>query len=174
MTGGDRTEKSYAHRLLSQHSVDCSVDVGRVTSSDAALRTDCNVARCNRQRRDRQDGGNAEISPGGVDRFSSLSEQPPSSTSLRCAKQRGVVCMTGMVGNKWSFDAFSPMDAIPTAVPLTTYSGGAEDFKSTPLDLLAQQIANGQCLSASARPFTWTRSSRPTAAWRKTRPGERS
>jgi NADPH:quinone reductase-like Zn-dependent oxidoreductase len=39
--------------------------------------------------------------------------------SLRCAKQGGIVCMTGIVGNKWSFDYFSPMEAIPTAVSLT-------------------------------------------------------
>jgi NADPH:quinone reductase-like Zn-dependent oxidoreductase len=36
--------------------------------------------------------------------------------SLHCARQGGIVCMTGIVGNKWSFDDFAPMDAIPTAV----------------------------------------------------------
>ena len=35
--------------------------------------------------------------------------------SLRCTKQRGIVCMTGIVGNKWSFENFAPMEAIPTA-----------------------------------------------------------
>ena len=35
------------------------------------------------------------------------------------------------------------MDEIPTAVNLTTYSGGAEDFMLTPLDNLAAQIAAG-------------------------------
>jgi NADPH:quinone reductase-like Zn-dependent oxidoreductase len=52
--------------------------------------------------------------------------------------------MTGMVGNKWSFDDFSPMDAIPTAVCLTTYDGGPEDFMRTPLDELAEQISGGR------------------------------
>ena len=28
---------------------------------------------------------------------------------LRCARQHGIVCMTGMVGNKWCFEDFSPM-----------------------------------------------------------------
>ena len=51
--------------------------------------------------------------------------------------------MTGMVSNKWSLDNFSPMDEIPTAVNLTTYSGGADDFMLTPLDKLAEQIAAG-------------------------------
>jgi NADPH:quinone reductase-like Zn-dependent oxidoreductase len=52
--------------------------------------------------------------------------------------------MTGMVGNKWSFDNFSPMDVIPTAVCFTTYDGGAEDFMLTPLEELVEKIAAGQ------------------------------
>ena len=64
--------------------------------------------------------------------------------SLRCAKEGGVVCMTGIVGNKWSIDGFCPMEAIPTAVHLTTYSGTAEDFARTPLEDLARQIKGGE------------------------------
>jgi NADPH:quinone reductase-like Zn-dependent oxidoreductase len=63
--------------------------------------------------------------------------------SLRCAKEGGVVCMTGIVGNKWSFDSFAPMEAIPTAVRLTAYAGESEDFMRTPLEELASQIAVG-------------------------------
>ncbi len=35
------------------------------------------------------------------------------------------------------------MEAIPTAVSLTTYDGGPEDFMLTPLDELVEQIAAG-------------------------------
>jgi hypothetical protein len=35
------------------------------------------------------------------------------------------------------------MDVIPTAVHLTTYSGGAEDFMLMPLEKLSEQIAAG-------------------------------
>ena len=63
--------------------------------------------------------------------------------SLRCAKQDGVVCMTGIVGNKWSFDQFAPMDVIPTGVCLTVYAGESEDFMRTPLNDLAKQIEAG-------------------------------
>jgi NADPH:quinone reductase-like Zn-dependent oxidoreductase len=55
-----------------------------------------------------------EVSPRGVDKVLELVGATTLKDSLRCAKQRGIVCMTGMVGNKWSFDNFSPMDAIPT------------------------------------------------------------
>jgi NADPH:quinone reductase-like Zn-dependent oxidoreductase len=64
--------------------------------------------------------------------------------SLRCAKEGGIVCMTGIVGNKWSFDNFAPMEAIPTAVCLTSYAGEVEDFMRTPLQELCDQIAAGE------------------------------
>ena len=35
------------------------------------------------------------------------------------------------------------MDVIPTAVCLTTYDGGAEDFMLTPLEELVEKIATG-------------------------------
>jgi len=84
-----------------------------------------------------------EVFPSGVDKVLELIGTTTLSDSLRCAKQRGIVCMTGMVGNKWSFDDFSPMDVIPTSVCLTTYDGGPEDFMLTPLDELVEQIAAG-------------------------------
>jgi NADPH:quinone reductase-like Zn-dependent oxidoreductase len=61
--------------------------------------------------------------------------------------------MTGIVGNKWSFDNFSPMDSIPTAVSLTTYDGGSEDFMSTPLDELVEQIEAGKLQANVGRVF---------------------
>ncbi|EXJ77280.1 hypothetical protein A1O3_10438 [Capronia epimyces CBS 606.96] len=60
--------------------------------------------------------------------------------SLQCAAESGIVCMTGIVGNKWSLDHFAPMDAIPNTVYLTIYSGGPEEFKETPLNDLLKQI----------------------------------
>src|SRR5215470_12060314 len=84
-----------------------------------------------------------EVSPGGVGKVLELVGTTTLLDSLRCAKQRGIVCMTGMVGNKWSFDNFSPMEAIPTAVSLTTYAGESEDFMRMPLEDLVEQVAAG-------------------------------
>ncbi|KAK6441434.1 hypothetical protein LTR95_002337 [Oleoguttula sp. CCFEE 5521] len=64
--------------------------------------------------------------------------------SLQCAKPGGVVCMTGIVGNSWTLPSFSPMEAIPTGVRLTAYSGGPEDFMNTPLQQLVEQIEAGK------------------------------
>jgi NADPH:quinone reductase-like Zn-dependent oxidoreductase len=84
-----------------------------------------------------------EVCGGGVDKVLELVGTTTLKDSLRCAKQRGIVCMTGIVGNKWSFDDFSPMEAIPTAVSLTTYAGESEDFMRMPLEKLVEQIAAG-------------------------------
>lgn len=83
-----------------------------------------------------------DVSPGGVGKVLELIGTTTLLNSLRCAKSRGIVCMTGMVGNKWSFNDFSPM-AIATSVCLTTYSGKATDFMMTPLDTLVQRVAAG-------------------------------
>jgi hypothetical protein len=62
--------------------------------------------------------------------------------------------MTGMVGNKWTIDKFDPMETIPTAVCLTTYDGGAEDFMLTPLDELVEEIAAGELPIHVGRTFS--------------------
>ena len=64
-----------------------------------------------------------EACPGGIDKVLELMGTTTLEDSLRCAKQGWIVCMTWMVGNKRSFDSFSPMEVIPTAVSLTTYAG---------------------------------------------------
>src|ERR1700731_247217 len=84
-----------------------------------------------------------EVCGNGVDKVLELVGTTTLKDSLRCAKQYGVVCMTGIVGNKWSFDNFAPMEAIPTAVSLTTYAGESEDFMRTPLEDLVEKIAAG-------------------------------
>jgi NADPH:quinone reductase-like Zn-dependent oxidoreductase len=67
-----------------------------------------------------------EVSPGGVDKVLELIGTTTLKDSLRCAKQSGVVCMTGIVGNQWSFENFSPMEMIPSTVRLTIYDGGVK------------------------------------------------
>jgi NADPH:quinone reductase-like Zn-dependent oxidoreductase len=84
-----------------------------------------------------------EVSGRGVDKVLELIGTATLLDSLRCARQGGIVCMTGIVGNKWSFDDFAPMEAIPTAVCLTSYAGESEDFMHTPLQQLIEQVAAG-------------------------------
>ena len=84
-----------------------------------------------------------EVCANGVDKVLELVGTTTLKDSLRCAKQRGIVCMTGIVGNKWSFENFAPMETIPTAVSLTTYGGESEDFMRMPLEDMVEQIAAG-------------------------------
>jgi NADPH:quinone reductase-like Zn-dependent oxidoreductase len=84
-----------------------------------------------------------EVFPSGVDKVLELIGTTTLSDSLRCAKQRGIVCMTGMVGNNGRSTISAPMDVIPTAVCLTTYDGGHRDFMLTPLDELIDHVAAG-------------------------------
>jgi NADPH:quinone reductase-like Zn-dependent oxidoreductase len=83
------------------------------------------------------------LSGGGADKVLELIGTTTLVDSLRCAREPGIVCMMGMVGDKWSFDNFSPMAAIPTAVCLTTYDGGAADFMRTPLQQLVEKVEDG-------------------------------
>jgi NADPH:quinone reductase-like Zn-dependent oxidoreductase len=94
-----------------------------------------------------------EVCPRGVDKVLELVGATTLRDSLRCARQRGIVCMTGMVGNEWALHDFSPMEAIPTAVCLTTYAGEAEDFMRTPLEELIPSIAAGTLRVQIGRTF---------------------
>jgi NADPH:quinone reductase-like Zn-dependent oxidoreductase len=93
------------------------------------------------------------VSSGGANKVLELVGTTTLADSLQCAKKHGNVCMTGMVGDKWWLDQFSPMDVIPTAVCLTTYSGTADDFMQTPLQSLVEQVEAGSLRIQAARTF---------------------
>lgn len=64
--------------------------------------------------------------------------------SLLVTKEGGIVCQTGIVGNKWTLENINPMELIPSAVCLTAYSGSELDFKRTPLEEMAKNVASGE------------------------------
>ncbi|MFD2238268.1 zinc-binding alcohol dehydrogenase family protein [Aureimonas populi] len=74
--------------------------------------------------------------------------------SLACADRGGVVCMAGIVGNKWTIDDFAPMNAIPSRVSLTAYSGGVADFIEMPFQSLVDDIAAGTLPIRLGRVFS--------------------
>jgi NADPH:quinone reductase-like Zn-dependent oxidoreductase len=90
---------------------------------------------------------------GGADKILELIGTTTLEDSLRCAKEPGIICMTGIVGNKWTLDNFAPMEAIPTGVCLTSYDGGPADFMRTPLQELVDQIAAGSLKVQIGRVF---------------------
>jgi NADPH:quinone reductase-like Zn-dependent oxidoreductase len=82
--------------------------------------------------------------PGGCDKVLELIGTTTLEDSLLCCRPGGLVCMTGMVGNKWSLPDFSPMASIPTSVGLTVYAGESEDFLATPYEELVKLIRDGE------------------------------
>ena len=92
--------------------------------------------------------------PQGVDKVLELIGTSTLEDSLQCAREGGIVCMTGIVGNQWAFEQFAPMEKIPTAVCLTSYAGESNDFMSTPMEKLAQQIAAGTLNVQIGRVFS--------------------
>ncbi len=94
-----------------------------------------------------------QVFPDGVDKVLELVGTTTLLDSLQCAARFGSVCMTGMVGDAWEFDRFSPMGAIPSTVSLTTYSGGSQDFIDTPLQTIVNEIEAGRMTPRIGRVF---------------------
>ncbi len=91
--------------------------------------------------------------PEGVDRVLELVGTSTLLDSLQATARGGMVCMTGMVGDQWELERFSPMGAIPTAVCLTSYAGGPEDFMATPLQNFVDGIENGRAKAPIGKVF---------------------
>ncbi len=95
-----------------------------------------------------------EVFPGGIHKALELVGTTTLTDTLQCTQANGIVCMAGMVGGQWSFDNFSPMASIPTAVCLTIYSGGPEEFMATPLQNMITQIETGRFKVQVGEVFT--------------------
>ena len=94
-----------------------------------------------------------QVFPDGVDKVLELVGTTTLLDSLQCSARFGSVCMTGMVGNAWEFDHFSPMGAIPSTVSLTTYAGGSKDFVDTPPQTIVNEIEAGRMTTKIGRVF---------------------
>ena len=84
------------------------------------------------------------LRPQGVDSVLELIGTTTLLDSLQCARPGGVVCMTGILGGQWELPSFRPMGDIPTAVRLTSYSGGASDISRDQLQQYVSMVERGQ------------------------------
>jgi len=64
------------------------------------------------------------IFPEGVHKVLELVGTSTLKDSMASAAPGGMVCMTGMLAEQWSFPDFAPMDFIPATVALTVYDSG--------------------------------------------------
>ena len=79
---------------------------------------------------------------GGVNKVLELIGVSTFEDSLHCLKPHGIVCITGIVGGKWTWEG-NFMETIPAAKYLTVYDGGVSDFLATPLNELIQDVVDG-------------------------------
>ncbi|MBS7565471.1 zinc-binding dehydrogenase [Mucilaginibacter sp. Bleaf8] len=96
------------------------------------------------------------IFPVGVNKVLELVGTSTLKDSLSCAAPGGIVCMTGMLAEQWSFQEFTPMDYIPATVCLTVYDSGqirvdAQSFQQFVNDVEAGKVnlAIGQTFQLS-------------------------
>jgi NADPH:quinone reductase len=82
--------------------------------------------------------------PEGVDRVLELVGTTTLLDSLQCASPGGIVCMTGILGNAWALNNFSPMNDIPHTVRLTVYTGESKDLSVKQLQRFIDSVAAGQ------------------------------
>jgi len=94
------------------------------------------------------------VFPGGVNKVLELVGTTTLLDSLQLTAMNGAVAMTGMVGDRWELKNFSPMGAIPTAVNLTTYSGGPVEFINTPLQGVVDALEDGEVRIKTGPVFT--------------------
>jgi NADPH:quinone reductase len=73
------------------------------------------------------------IYPDGIDRVLELIGATTLLDSLQATRRGGIVCMTGILGGKWTLPDFHPMGDVPTGVKLTSYSGEASDISAEQL-----------------------------------------
>jgi NADPH:quinone reductase-like Zn-dependent oxidoreductase len=85
-----------------------------------------------------------QLLPNGVDRVLELVGTATLLDSLKCATPRGIVCMTGILGNEWVMKEFEPFVMIPPTVKFTTYGGGAQDIDMGELQKFVDDVAGGQ------------------------------
>nr|WP_246206159.1 zinc-binding dehydrogenase [Fulvivirga aurantia] len=63
--------------------------------------------------------------------------------SLKCIAPKGMVCMTGILGNEWTMKEFTPMGDIPSLGRLTVYMGESKNLSKELLQEFIDDVENG-------------------------------
>ena len=84
-----------------------------------------------------------EIFPGGVNKVLELIGTRSLKDSLKCIAPKGMVCMTGILGNEWTMNDFTPMGDIPSLGRLTVYMGDAKNLSKELLQEFIDEVEKG-------------------------------
>jgi NADPH:quinone reductase len=82
------------------------------------------------------------IFPEGVNKVLELIGTVTLKDSLKCIATKGMVCMTGILGNEWTMKDFSPMGDIPALGKLTVYMGEAKNLNKTLLQDFIDKVSS--------------------------------
>ena len=85
-----------------------------------------------------------DLFPEGVHKVLELIGTRTLKDSLKCIRTKGIVCMTGILGNEWTMKDFTPMGDIPSLGRLTVYMGEAKNLSKPLLQEFITKVENGQ------------------------------
>ena len=81
--------------------------------------------------------------PDGVHKVLELVGTKTLKDSLQCIGYKGMVCMTGILGNEWTMPDFTPMGDIPSLGRLTVYMGESENLSKELLQAFITEVERG-------------------------------
>lgn len=93
--------------------------------------------------------------PEGVNKVLELIGTRTLKDSLKCIKPKGMVCMTGILGNEWTMKDFTPMGDIPSLGRLTVYMGESNNLSKESLQDFIQEVELGHIKFNIDRVFTF-------------------
>lgn len=93
------------------------------------------------------------ISLTGVNKILELIGTSTLKDSLASAAPGGIVCMTGMLSEQWSFHEFAPMEYIPATVCLTVYDSGQIRLDQRSFQKFINDVEDGKVNLSIGRTF---------------------
>jgi len=84
-----------------------------------------------------------ELYPKGVQKVLELIGTKTLVDSLKCIAPKGMVCMTGILGNEWTMEEFTPMGDIPSLGRLTVYMGESTNLSKELLQEFIDEVERG-------------------------------
>jgi NADPH:quinone reductase-like Zn-dependent oxidoreductase len=94
------------------------------------------------------------IFPNGVNKVLELIGTRTLKDSLKCIGYKGIVCMTGILGNEWTMSDFTPMGDIPSLGRLTVYMGESKNLSKELLQDFIDQVEKGNIQLNIDRVYT--------------------
>lgn len=84
-----------------------------------------------------------ELFPEGVKKILELIGTRTLKDSLKCIGFKGIVCITGILGNEWTMENFTPMGDIPSLGRLTVYMGESKNLSKDLLQHFINKVEKG-------------------------------